>query len=58
MTPLLARSLTWAETDGGGFIVFNLKVAAVAGEPETDTRARFVTEAIRLVRAFVLEQDH
>jgi hypothetical protein len=57
MTPLLARSLTWAEADGDGSIVFDLKIAVVAGEPEAVTRGRFVAEAIRLVRAFVLEQD-
>jgi len=55
MTPLLARSLTWAEADGDGSI--DLKIAVVAGEPEAVTRGRFVAEAIRLVRAFVLEQD-
>jgi hypothetical protein len=56
MTPLLARSLTWVETDSGGSIVFDLKIAVVDGEPEALTQDRFIVEAIRLVGAFALEQ--
>jgi hypothetical protein len=56
MTPLLARSLTWVETDGGGSIVFDLKITVVDGEPEAVTQDRFIVEAIRLVGAFALEQ--
>jgi hypothetical protein len=57
MTPLLARSLTWVEADRGGSIVFDLKIAVVADEPEVVTQRRFIAEAIRIIGAFVLEQD-
>ena len=56
MTPFLARTLTWAEVANGTSIVFDLRIAALDGEAEAETRGRFVAEAIRVVGAFPLEQ--
>ena len=54
MTPILARSLTWVEVGRSASIIFDLRIAAVTGEPEAETKDRFVTEAIRLAGAFLL----
>ena len=56
MTPFLARTLTWAEVAYGTSVVFDLRIAALDGEAEAETRGRFVAEAIRVVGAFLLEQ--
>ena len=40
MTPILARSMTWVELPGGTSIVFDLRIAAVAGESEAETNNR------------------
>jgi hypothetical protein len=56
VTPFLARTLTWAEVASGTSIVFDLRIAALDGEAEAETRGRFVAEAIRVVGAFLLEQ--
>ena len=56
MTPILARSLTRVEVGGGASIIFDLRIAAVSGEPEAETKDRFVAEAIRIAGAFLLEQ--
>ena len=56
VTPFLARTLTWAEVANGTSIVFDLRIAAVAGEAEAETHGRFVAEAIRIVGAFLVEQ--
>jgi hypothetical protein len=56
VTPILARTLTWAEIGDGASIIFDLRIAAVSEEPEPETRDRFVAEAIRLAGAFLLEQ--
>ena len=58
MTPILARSLTWVEVGRGASFIFDLRIAAVTGEPEAETKDRFVTEAIRLAGAFLLEQGN
>jgi len=58
VTPILARSLTWVEVGGGASIIFDLRIAAVTGEPEAETKDRFVAEAIRLAEAFLLEQGN
>ena len=55
MTPILARSMTWVELPGGTSIVFDLRIAAVAGESEAETNNRFVAEAIRIAGSFLLE---
>jgi hypothetical protein len=47
VTPILARSMTWVELAGGTSIVFDLRIAAVAGESEAETNNRFVAEAIK-----------
>ena len=56
MTPILARSMTWTEVGGGASIIFDLRIDAVAEESAADTKDRFVVEAIRVVKAFLLEQ--
>jgi hypothetical protein len=56
VTPILARSMTWTEVSGGASIIFDLRIAAVAGESAADTKDRFVVEAIRVAGAFLLEQ--
>jgi hypothetical protein len=56
VTPFLARTLTWAEVANGTSIVFDLRITALDGEAEAETRGRFVAEAIRVVGAFLLEQ--
>jgi hypothetical protein len=56
VTPILARSMTWAERPGGTSIVFDLRIAAVAVESEAETNDRCVAEAIRIAGAFLLEQ--
>jgi hypothetical protein len=48
--------LTWAEVAHGTSIVFDLRIAALDGEAEAETRGRFVAEAIRVVGAFLLKQ--
>ena len=40
MTPILARSMTGVELPGGTSIVFDLRIAAVAGESEAETNNR------------------
>jgi hypothetical protein len=40
VTPILARSMTWVELPGGTSIVFDLRIAAVAGESEAETNNR------------------
>jgi hypothetical protein len=56
VTPFLARTLSWAEVADGTSIVFDLRITALDGEAEAETRGRFVAEAIRVVGAFLLEQ--
>jgi len=56
MTPILARTLSWFEVANSASIIFDLRVTAVAGEPEAETRGRFVAEAVRIAEAFLLEQ--
>jgi hypothetical protein len=56
VTPFLARTLSWAEVANGTSIVFDLRITALDGEAEAQTRDRFVAEAIRVVGAFLLEQ--
>ena len=56
MTPFLARTLTWAEVANGTSLVFDLRITALDGEAEAETRGRFVAEAIKVVGAFLLEQ--
>jgi hypothetical protein len=56
LTPFLARTLSWAEVADGTSIVFDLRITALDGEAEAETRGRFVAEAIRVVGAFLLEQ--
>jgi hypothetical protein len=56
VTPFLARTLSWAEVANGTSIVFDLRITALDGEAEAETRGRFVAEAIRVVGAFLLEQ--
>jgi hypothetical protein len=56
VTPFLARTLTWAEVANGTSIVFDLRITALDGEAEAETRGRFVAEAIRVVGAFLLER--
>jgi hypothetical protein len=48
--------LSWAEVANGTSIVFDLRITALDGEAEVETRGRFVAETIRVVRAFLLEQ--
>jgi hypothetical protein len=48
--------LTWAEVANGTSTVFDLRIAALDGEAEAETRGRFVAEAIRAVGVFLLEQ--
>ena len=50
MTPILARTLSWFEVANSASIIFDLRVTAVAGEPEAETHGRFDAEA------FLLEQ--
>jgi hypothetical protein len=57
VTPFLARTLSWAEIANGTSIVFDLRITALDGEAETETRGRFIAEAMRVVGAFLLEQD-
>ena len=45
MTPILARTLSWFEVANSASIIFDLRVTAVAGEPEAETQGRFVAEA-------------
>ena len=54
MTPFLTRSLTWLEVANATSIIFDLRITAVAGESEAETRGRYVAEAIRIVGAFLL----
>jgi hypothetical protein len=56
VTPFLARTMTWGEVTNGTSIVFDLRIAALDGEAEAETRGRFVAEAIRVVGAFLMEQ--
>jgi hypothetical protein len=56
VTPFLARTLSWAEVANGTSIVFDLRITALDGEAEAETRDPFVAEAIRVVGAFLLEQ--
>jgi hypothetical protein len=56
VTPFLARTLSRAEVANGTSIVFDLRITALDGEVEAETRDRFVAEAIRVVGAFLLEQ--
>jgi hypothetical protein len=56
VTPFLAWTLSWAEVANGTSIVFDLRITALDGEAEAETRDRFVAEAIRVVGAFLLEQ--
>jgi hypothetical protein len=56
VTPFLARTLSWAEVADGTSIVFDLRITALDGEAEAETRGRFVAEAIRVVGTFLLEQ--
>jgi hypothetical protein len=48
--------LTRAEVASGASIVFDLRIAALDGEAEAETRGRFIAEAIRVIGAFLLEQ--
>jgi hypothetical protein len=45
MTPILARTLSWFEVANSASIIFDLRVTAVAGEPEAETHGRFIAEA-------------
>jgi hypothetical protein len=56
MTPILARTLSWFEVANSASIIFDLRVTAVAGEPEAETHGRFVAEAVRIAEAFLREQ--
>jgi len=51
-----ARTLTWVEVASGTSIIFDLRITAVAGGDEPETRSRFVVEAIRIVGALLLEK--
>jgi hypothetical protein len=41
MTPILARTLSWVEVANGASIIFDLRITAVAGDPEAKTQGRF-----------------
>jgi hypothetical protein len=56
VTPFLARTLPWDEVANGTSIVFDLRITALDGEAAAETQGRFVAEALRVVRAFLLEQ--
>jgi hypothetical protein len=58
VTPILARTLTWAEIASGASIIFDLRITTVAGEPEAETQGRFIAEATRVAGAFLREQGH
>jgi hypothetical protein len=58
MIPILARSLTWTELGSDASIIFDLRIAAVSEEPAPETRDRFLAEAVRLAKAFLLEQGN
>jgi hypothetical protein len=52
---VVRASMTWVELPGGTSIVFDLRIAALAGESEAETNNRFVAEAIRIAGSFLLE---
>ena len=57
MPQFIRRTMNWGELPGEPLLSFDLNIALVPDEPDTDTTERFRLEAVRIARAFLLEQD-